>query len=50
MSERAEDAAKEILGALGCPLSFTNVQQVAGIIQRAMDDDYDDRLADAEGS
>ncbi len=52
MSERAEDAAKEILEMLvpGSSRSFTNVQQVAGIIQRAMDDDYDDRLADAEGS
>jgi len=47
--ERAEDAAAEIMKMVGRS-GYLITQAVAEIIQKAIDDDFDDRMQDAEGS
>ena len=48
--ERAEDTAKDIIKQFGLPPGYLVVAAIAEIIQKAMDDDFDDRMQDAEGS
>ena len=50
IGERAEDAAKEIVKAFNLDPGFLVRAAIAEIVQRAMDDDYDERMQDTEGS
>ena len=49
VDQRAEDAAKEVLERCGLR-GFALANDIAEIIQRAIDDEYDARMQDAEGS
>ena len=49
VGERAEDAAKEIAALCG-QVGYLAKTAIAEIVQKAMDDDYDDRMADLAGS
>ncbi len=47
--ERADDAAKEIAKMFEDEGGFLVVQAIAEIIQRAIDDDFADRVPEHEG-
>lgn len=49
VGDSAEDAAREIAKLIGVG-DFNTKIAIAEIIQRAMDDDFDTRMQDAEGS